>query len=71
MISWPVMVTFSTLPASTSVMKSLNGTGLGRALELAWRNSTPPTATTTRTIQNTRLFNVEFTLYPPDCTLNR
>ena len=41
LISWPVMVTFSTLPASTSVMKSLNGTGFDWALEPAWKNSTP------------------------------
>ena len=63
-ISWPVMVTFSTLPASTSAMKSLNGTGFDGLWNLVEKFHTP-TATTTRTIQNTKLFNVEFTLYPP------
>ncbi len=55
------MVTFSTLPASTSVMKSLNGTGFDWVWNLVEKFHTP-TATTTRTIQNTKLFNVEFTL---------
>ena len=45
-------------------MKSLNGTGLEGLWNLLEKFHTP-TATTTRTIQNTRLFNVEFTLCPP------
>ncbi len=63
-ISWPVMVTFSILPASTSLMKSLKATGFDGALNWVEKFHTP-TATTTRTIQNTKLFNVEFTLCPP------
>ncbi len=58
------MVTFSILPASTSVMKSLNGTGFDWVWNRVEKFHTP-TATTTRTIQNTRLFNVEFTLCLP------
>ena len=45
-------------------MKSLNGTGFDGLWNLLEKLQTP-SATTTRTIQNTKLFNVEFTLYPP------
>ena len=58
------MVTFSIFEASTSAMKSLNGTGFDGVWNLLEKFHTP-SATTTRTIQNTKLFNVEFTLYPP------
>ena len=64
LISWPVIVTFSIFEPSTSAMKSLNGTGFDGLWKRLEKLHTP-SATTTRTIQNTKLFNVEFTLYPP------
>jgi hypothetical protein len=58
------MVTRSIFSVPTSAMNSLNATsfdGVPRRLE----KFHTPSATTTSTIQNTKLFNVEFTLYPP------
>jgi hypothetical protein len=58
-ISLPVIVTRATWPASTADMKSLKATGLLLVWNFVEKFHTT-TPTTTRTIQNTRLFSVEF-----------
>ena len=54
------MVTFSTLADSTSDMKSLKATARSWVWNLVEKFHTR-TPTTTSTIQNSRLFSVEFT----------
>ena len=62
-ISLPVMTTRATWPASTHAMNSLKlaDVSLRWNLDEKFQTSTP---TATRTIQNTRLFRVEFNLPP-------
>ena len=62
-ISLPVMVTRSTCPASTDAMNSLKLNGLWLVWNLV-ENCQTRAPMTTRTIQNTRLFKVEFKLGP-------
>ena len=56
-----MIVTCSTLPESTSAMKSLKATGRSCVWNVVetFHTNTP---TTTSTIQNSTRFNVEFTL---------
>src|SRR5690606_2538556 len=58
-ISWPEMVTFSILPASSCCTNSLNGWTVSRVWNdiEKFQTSTPAT---TSTIQNSRLLSVEF-----------
>ncbi len=65
MISWPVIVTRATLPLSTHDMNSLKLTDRSCCWNFVekFQMSTP---TTTSTIQNSKLFRVEFKQSLPD-----
>jgi hypothetical protein len=64
-MSWPVISTWRMVPPSASDMKSLKPIRRSLVCSLVEKFQIP-TPTTTSTIQNNKLFSVEFTQGLPD-----